>query len=94
MFPASRGLVVAGAKGYIFSYENKSFEYGAPYALLQSKIGHASKDQTGAGSMGKSPKNAPEKDAQDDKSKEDIEQITSLCLSEPEDQIYTINRNN
>ncbi|MFN9905980.1 MAG: hypothetical protein ACK56F_07630 [bacterium] len=44
MFPASRGLVVAGAKGYIFSYENKSFEYGAPYALLQSKIGHASKD--------------------------------------------------
>ena len=44
--------------------------------------------------MIKSPKNAADKEAQDDRSREDMEQITSLCLSEPEDQIYTINRNN
>lgn len=45
IYPASRGLVVAGANGFIWSYENKSFEYGSPYALLQAKIGMDEKIQ-------------------------------------------------
>jgi WD40 repeat protein len=73
IYPASRGLIVAGNNGYIYSYENKSFEYGAPYAILQSKIGF--------------DENAPPV-------VNDKEDITSICLSEPEDQIYTINKNN
>jgi hypothetical protein len=33
--PVSRGLVVAGNYGYIWTYENKSFDNnGTPYALL------------------------------------------------------------
>jgi len=71
IFPASRGLIVGGANGYIWSYENKSYEHGAPYALLQAKIGL------------------------DDKSVCTLaDSVTSLCLSEPEDQIFTINKNN
>ena len=34
IYPASRGLVVAGVNGYIWSFEMKNFDYGAPYAKL------------------------------------------------------------
>lgn len=34
IFPATRGLIVGGVGGFIWSYENKSYEYGSPYALL------------------------------------------------------------
>jgi hypothetical protein len=45
IYPASRGLVVAGVNGFIWSYESKAFDFGAPYALLQSKIGISEKSQ-------------------------------------------------
>jgi len=32
-------LIVAGNNGYMFSYEAKNFEHGAPYQLLHYKIG-------------------------------------------------------
>ena len=71
IYPASRGLIVAGVNGYIWSFEMKNFDYGAPYAKLQDKIGTEEKSQPSA-----------------------LDTIHSLCLSEPEDQIYVVNRNN
>lgn len=74
IYPASRGLVVAGANGFIWSYEKKtSFDYGIPYSLLQSKIGIDEKSIIHQSAT---------------------DSITSICLSEPEDALFTINRNN
>ena len=74
IYPATRGLVAAGANGFIWSYEKKtSFDFGTPYSLLQSKIGIDEKSVI--------PLNASDC-------------ITSICLSEPEDALFTINRNN
>jgi hypothetical protein len=74
IYPATRGLVVAGANGHIWSYEKKtSFDASTPYSLLQSKIGLDDKAVLAQTSQ---------------------DCITSVCLSEPEDAIFTINRNN
>lgn len=84
IYPASRGLVVAGQFGQIWSYESKQFSDGAPYTLLQSEYGI----------------DPIQWDTESEERRKEWEEkaasntIYSLNMSETEDYIYTVNRSN